>query len=125
MTFLDNFGKRLSEAAQAAAKKSGELMEVTKINMNITQEEDKIKKLYTNIGKKVYESYLKDPDNYAQFKEECEAIGSHNENIKKMKARILEAKNLRLCSACGEEIGNDVVYCPKCGAKQEPIKQED
>jgi predicted RNA-binding Zn-ribbon protein involved in translation (DUF1610 family) len=125
MAFFENFGKRVSEAAQAAAKKSSELMEVTKINMNIAQEEDRIKKLYTSIGKKVYESYLKDPGMYVQFKEECTGIDSHNENIKKMKARILEAKNLRLCSGCGEEIGVEVVYCPKCGAKQEPVNKPE
>jgi len=35
MAFFENLGKKVGEAAQAAAKKSGELVEVTKLNVNI------------------------------------------------------------------------------------------
>jgi predicted amidophosphoribosyltransferase len=125
MAFFENFGKKVSEAAQAAAKKSSELVEVTKMNMNISSEEDKIKKIYYAIGKKVYENYCKDPEQYSQFSEECSEINAHMESIKKLKARILEAKNMRLCQGCGEEIGRDVVFCPKCGAKQEPLQEKE
>ena len=28
------------------------------------------------------------------------------------------------CKSCGEEIGDDVMFCPKCGTKQEQEKKE-
>ncbi len=119
MAFFENLGKKVGEAAQAAAKKSSELMEVTKINMNITQEEDKIKKLYTEMGKKIYEDYCSDPGSASQFAEQCEAIGTHRETIDNLKKRIREVKNIRVCDGCGEEIDKSTMFCPKCGAKQE------
>jgi hypothetical protein len=39
MAFFENIGKRVSEAAQVAAKKSSELVEVTKLNSSISSEE--------------------------------------------------------------------------------------
>jgi len=123
MTFFENLGKRVSEAAQVVSKKSSELVEVAKINMNISSEEEKIRKIYIAIGKKVYENYCKDAGQSSHFLEECKEIDSHMENIKKQKARLLETKNMKVCPSCGEETDKDAVYCSKCGAKQE-LSQE-
>ena len=46
MNILDNISKRVSEVAQVAAKKSSEVVEITKLNMSINTEEDKVQKLY-------------------------------------------------------------------------------
>ena len=50
MSFFENLGKKVGEAAQAAARKSSEIVEVTN-NASINAEEDKIQKLYSEIGK--------------------------------------------------------------------------
>lgn|SRR5690554_2949681 len=124
MAFLENFGKKASDFAHAAAKKSGEIVEVTKMTVNITSEEDKIKKLYTGIGQNIYEEYCKNPNQYPEFSEQFKEIDNHNENIEKLKARILDAKNLRVCQSCGDEISRDTAFCSKCGTKQEPLEEE-
>ncbi|NSW89623.1 MAG: zinc-ribbon domain-containing protein [Firmicutes bacterium] len=119
MPLFDNLSKKVSEAAQAAAKKSTELVEITKLNMNISSEEDKIKKLYIKIGESIYAKFCSglqiDPD----FINDCEEIKSHLEAIKGLKAKIMEIKNIKLCTSCGTEIDRNVMFCPKCGAKQE------
>ena len=45
MAFFGDLGKKVSEAAQTAVKKSGELVEITKLNMSIGSEEEKINEI--------------------------------------------------------------------------------
>lgn len=127
MAFLDNFGKKVSEAAQAAAKKSGELVEITKINMNISSEEDKMQKLYTEMGKIIYKKYCSTDEVAEEFIEMCNTIKSHEENITNLKQKVYDIKNVKLCTECGAELEKTAAFCPKCGSKQPiaEVKQEE
>lgn len=127
MAFLDNMGKKLGEAAQAAAKKSGELVEVTKLNVNINTEEDKIQKLFAQIGKKIYDKYTASGSIDEEAVEDCETIKVHEQNIKNLRSKILEIKNLKICTGCGAELERDQIFCSKCGARNEiphPVETE-
>ena len=119
MAFFENLGKKVGEAAQAAAKKSSELVEVTKINMNISQEEDKIQKLYTQMGKRIYEGFQASGATDPAFAEDCAAIQAHEETVKSLKQKILEVKNMKACPSCGTELERNIMFCAKCGTKQE------
>ncbi len=120
MSVFENITKKVTDTAKAAAKKSGELVEVTKLSMSIGTEEDKIKKVYMDIGKSVYESFVKGEDVGETFKVYCEQIESYEESIKEIKQKILELKNLRACPSCSYEMEEDeeIIYCSRCGAKQ-------
>lgn len=116
MAFLENLGK----AAQAAAKKSGELVEVTKLNVNINSEEDKIQKLYAQIGKSIYERYSATGEVSDEIRETCEAITVHEQNIKGLREKIADIKGTKQCVGCGAEMEKTQIFCSKCGAKNEP-----
>lgn len=124
MSILDNLTDKVSKTAKAAAKRSGELVEITRLCVNIGIEEDKIEKILIEIGKKVYEAYAKNEDVLEAAKEFCEKIKSFEENIKDMKEKILALKNIKICSQCLAELDIDFEYCSKCGAKQEVIEHE-
>ncbi len=119
MAFLENLGKKVGEAAQAAAKKSNEIVETTKLNSNINSEEDKIQKLYVQLGKAVYEKFTQTgtAEDYAQ--QACQEIVTHNENIKALREKIAEVKGIKSCINCGSEMERNQVFCTKCGAKNE------
>ncbi len=124
MAFLENLGKKVGEAAHSASKKSGELVEVSKINLSIRAEEDKINKKYLEIGKRAYELYISDPQSIPAFHGDCEAIQTHLDSIITLKEKIMEVKNIKLCVGCGEELDKEVMFCSKCGTKQKTIQQE-
>ncbi len=128
MAFLENFGRKVGEAAQAAAKKSGELVEITKLNVNINTEEDKIQKLYAQIGKSVYEKFRQSGTTEDHIKEACEAITVHEQNIKSIKEKIAEVKGTKTCTACGSDMERTQLFCSKCGARndipQAPVQPE-
>jgi len=128
MAFLENLGKKVGEAAQAAAKKSGELVEVTKLNVNINSEEDKIQKLYAQIGKSVYEKYCQSGAVEDYIKEACETIAVHEQNIKSLREKIAEVKGTKTCISCGADMERTQIFCSKCGARndipQSPVQPE-
>lgn len=124
MSVFDNLTKKVTDTAKAAAKKSSELVEVTKLNINIGAEEDKIEKVYADIGKMTYASFARGEQISEAYKVNCEKIKSFEDNVNKMKQKILELKNTKLCLGCGEELELSIAFCSKCGTKQEVVKQE-
>lgn len=122
MAFFENIGKRVSEAAQVAAKKSSELVEVTKLNSSISSEENKIRELYQQIGKSVYQKFVIGEEVIPEVNDTCLEIQTREKTIDDLKEKIHEIKNIRLCEQCGAELDRDTAFCSKCGAKQEPIK---
>lgn len=119
MAFFENLGKKVGEAAQAAAKKSGELVEVTKLNVNINSEEDKIQKLYSQIGKAIYEKYCATGAADGGIKDICESIKVHEQNIRALREKIAEVKGTKQCVGCGAEMEKAQIFCSKCGAKND------
>ena len=115
MAFLENLGK----AAQAAARKSGELVEVTKLNVNINSEEDKIQKLYAQIGKSVYEKYAATGEADDEIKQTCEAVTVHEQSVKGLRDKISEVKGTKQCIGCGTEMEKTQIFCSKCGARND------
>lgn len=125
MSVLDNLTKRVTDTAKAAAKKSGNMVEVTRLNMNIGNEEDKIKKIYTEIGKIIYDEHLEGGTVSETLLEHCGSIDAINKNIDEMKQKILELRNVKACPECGIELEMEMAFCYKCGRKQEiPIPVE-
>ncbi|NLC67640.1 MAG: zinc ribbon domain-containing protein [Clostridiaceae bacterium] len=119
MSLFEQISKKVGEAAQVAAKKSGELVEIAKLNMNIVAEEDKIKNIYLKIGENTYAKYRSGNEIDADFIADCEKIMEYQKVLDGLKAKIREIKNMKLCTSCGEEVQDNALFCPKCGAKLE------
>ncbi len=130
MAFLENLTKKVGEAAQTAAKKSGELVEITKLNLSVNAEEDKINKLYLQIGKKIYASYISGVPADNTIEEDCRTITEHEGVIKELKEKIMDVKNVKACMGCGAEMEKNAMFCVKCGTKVEssepaaPVQEE-
>ena len=125
MAFLENIGKRVGEAAQAAAKKSGELVEVTKLNVQIGQEEDKIERLYAQIGKSIYKAFAVGEETDSSVAVVCEQIKTVEININSLRDKISEIKNVKTCANCGAEMERTQMFCSKCGERSQPAPQPE
>lgn len=118
MSVFEKVGRKVSDTARAAAKKSGDIVEVTKLSMSIGGEEEKINKVYIDLGKAIYEAFSNGGEVDESFKGYCESIKSYEDNIKEIKLKILELKDLKLCQSCESEVDAEFDFCPRCGAKQ-------
>ncbi len=122
MAFLENLGKKIGETAQAAAKKSSEIVEVTKLNANISSEEDKIQKLYTQMGKAAYQKFSETGNTEEYLREACEQVVAHEQNIKALREKIAEVKGIKTCSGCGAEMERMQIFCSKCGTRNDILQ---
>lgn len=122
MSFIENITKKVAQTAKSAAKKSGEIVEVTKLNINIASEEEKIEKLFVEIGQCIYQQYLDNMDVDDCFKQHVSQIDELRKNIDDIKKKIMQVKNSKTCNNCNCEISNTAIYCFNCGKKQEIIE---
>lgn len=125
MSVFKNITNKVTDTAKAAVRKSGDIVEVTKLNLSIGTEEDKIKKTYTELGRMIYESY-EEGGNFSEIViEYCERIKSYEAAINEMKERINVLKSIKICPSCNTELELYVNFCPICGVKQEKGAQEN
>jgi hypothetical protein len=119
VSVLDSITRRVTDTARAAAKISGSVVEVTRLNLSINAEEEKIKKLYTEIGKQLYEEYTEGKPVSGELLRKCVTIDEIIASIIEMKEKILELKNVKACPNCETVLDIEMEYCHKCGRKQE------
>ncbi|HEY8350622.1 MAG TPA: zinc-ribbon domain-containing protein [Clostridia bacterium] len=125
VSVLDSITRKVTDTAKAAAKISGSVVEITKLNMSINAEEEKIRKLYTEIGKQLYEDYTDGKAVSEELLRKCVKIDEIFENIADMKDKILELRNVKACPNCGTILDIEMEYCHKCGKKQEDIPEAE
>lgn len=126
MDFFDKLGKKASKTYKEAAELTGKLAKEAKLKLKMSENKAKIEDVYEEIGKKVYEKHIREEDINIkkELAEECEKIDELSKNIKNIRMEILNLRDLKQCSNCSAEIEIEDNFCPKCGEKQEEIKDE-
>lgn len=117
MSIFDKIGEKAASAAQTAAKKSSDLLEISKINREIGKEQDTIDKMLFELGQKYYLTYREEIGADNQFKNLFDTIKQHEKNIKLLSEKIEQYKNSVKCSNCGSDLEPDCAFCTGCGAK--------
>lgn len=95
---FDALKSKLAEMAQAASRVTKSAAAVTKANINILSEQDKLKKAYMELGKLYYRDYItgEEPDD-AEYIPLCDAITEATKNIDGLRSTVqdIRAKNAR------------------------------
>lgn len=120
MTLLNEFTQfknKVTETAKSAMQKSNEIFEVTKINMSIGDAQVEIDKILKDIGQILYDSYQNGESVSDEVADKCVQVDEVVEKIKEMKVRLMELKNVIICSNCENENQPDDLFCSKCGEK--------
>ncbi|MEG1008483.1 MAG: zinc ribbon domain-containing protein [Clostridia bacterium] len=115
-------GEGATETYKTVADKSGKLFEEAKNKIAISDKQNDIEQIYCDMGKTVYDVYVKGEDVGKAFSKECKNIDKINDEVEEMKKNILFNKKLRKCQNCNEIIDIDSVYCINCGEKQKAVK---
>ncbi|WP_315122471.1 hypothetical protein [uncultured Clostridium sp.] len=89
---LSKLAKTVGDGAATVAKKSGEIVETSKLNLNISSEKNNIEKLYKEIGEMIFEKYKNGAMIDVDLEEACKSIEESNNNIEKIKEKIEEIK---------------------------------
>ena len=121
--FLDGLSKRLSDAGQGVSKHAKDFTEVTRLKGAIAEQERLTSALLQELGYTCYQRHMDDPgsvyaDSIARLRTAYAQIAQYQEQIRQI-------KGIRICPACGGEVGPDSGFCSGCGAKMEPAAQGD
>ncbi len=124
MDFFEKLGKKATETFNSAAEKTNRIASETKLKLKINDCKSKIKDLYQDIGKVVYQKFVLDGN--LEIKEDIEEqltkISELTDQIEEYEMQILELRDLKQCDSCKNKIERSAKFCPECGAKQ-PIEE--
>lgn len=122
--FIDNLKKGFNIAVNEAEKltkvvagKTTNIVDVTKLNLSLSETERKTGKLYEKIGELVYERYASGTEFEGELAEICAEIEGLKDEADNLKEQIAALKNAAVCPSCGQVIDKSGDYCSKCGEK--------
>ncbi|MCL2665410.1 MAG: zinc-ribbon domain-containing protein [Defluviitaleaceae bacterium] len=95
---------------------SGNLIKTAKLSINLTNEQEILKGIYIEIGKRVHEIYTHGGSLGGYFDEKYTEIVRTTEKIENIKEKINVVKGTRICPKCGKPTVRTAEFCPKCGA---------
>ncbi|TDT51879.1 zinc ribbon domain-containing protein [Fonticella tunisiensis] len=120
---ISKIAKSVEGSAKYVAKKSGDMVEITKLGREIASQEGKIKNLYYELGRLFYERYGGEKDFDKDISDICVQINEKYKIILGIKEKIASLKGMKICPRCGQELDIKIAYCPMCGTKQEMAEE--
>ena len=114
--FVDEFVFIAKSAAGVASKKTGEVVEISKLKYQIKQAEWDIEKAYAKLGAIVYESKRSDEDFSGAILLATGEIDDVNLRIDNLEEKLRAFKKVKKCAKCDKD--NDIAsaYCARCGS---------
>ena len=127
MDFFNKLGNIASETYKKTSKKTGDLAKEAKIRMKMNEDKGKIKDLYTEIGKIIYQKHIDGQkiSNDEEITNFCNKIDEISCGIEKALDELHVIKGKRICEKCNAEIDIKVKFCPSCGTEQPEIPVEE
>ena len=117
MGFLDNLGTTLTEKGKVVADKAKEMADVTRLKVQISSEESKIKEAYLQIGRLFCNRDMGEvPEEFIPY---VQIVANSKAQIENLKGQISDVKGIKICPECGAENPLDATFCSACGSKVE------
>lgn len=114
--FEDVYAKAKS-AADFAGKKTGELVEISRLKINAAELQSKINKEFEAMGLLVYNAAKEHVDCTAQVEKKSAGVDALYAQLAEVNDKIAELKRKKNCAECGFANPEDANFCLKCGAK--------
>lgn len=113
---MASWKENMSRMAQNAMAKSKEMAEITRLNMEISNLEQKLRENYIKLGEYV----IGNPAILAGVEDEtitqiCQTVAEIKEKLAQDQQQILDIRNVNICSNCGAEVSRTSKFCDRCG----------
>lgn len=117
MAFFDKIGETISTKSKDVAKKAKDFANITKLNSQISTEEDKVNTTFQSIGQDYFAQNKDDVTNV--YVERFQVILDAQQRIDKMQKEIQSIKGTKQCTNCGGDVAVNTSFCSSCGSKVE------
>ena len=118
MDFLEQLGRRLSDAGQGVAQQTKNLTELTRLSGTISEKGKQLCKAYAEIGQSYYERHRLDPN--GEERPLMESVSQLLSEIAQCREEIKQIKGVTKCQSCGADIPLRAAFCNSCGARVSP-----
>ena len=115
---MERILSELKNTADKVAKKSGELVEISKVKLSIASTKSEINAQFKALGETVYLAQKEDSDVGAEKIEEIigilDGLYERLDNLAEINSAL---KNERICPSCGKSNPLNQPFCGGCGSK--------
>lgn len=117
MDFINDTLNTAKDLFSAAKQKTEEAVNVSKQKLDIVSVENKISKLYAKLGKEAFSTLANTEDLPKEIADIIAEIKENKEMLAKQKEQLGKMQHKRECPKCSSVVGDDSVFCNKCGEK--------
>lgn len=120
MAFFEDLGKKLTKVGEAAAEKTKEVAEFTKLNAKMLDVQNKLDKAYIQMAKRYLE--LHPANEEEEMKTVVEAVYAMEDQLNDLRGQLQNLKGTAKCHVCGFQCPAEAAFCSKCGTE---LKKEE
>ncbi len=112
---MDDIKSTVAGVVSKLTQTSSNLISSTKLSIALSNEENALKALYLEIGKKVHEIYTYGGSLGKFFDEKIVELQAVERRINEIKAQQDSVRGTKSCPKCGFSNTSDAGFCQKCG----------
>ena len=115
MATFEDFLNKARDLADAAGKKTTELVDKTKVKMEISTLQKQLAATFEGFGRLVYDAETADEDISDMKQTAFETIRELQQQIDTLQGKLYDYEGAVRCKACGAVNDGDAVFCKTCG----------
>ena len=115
MNKIDELLNKAKAVANAAGKKTGEMVEVSKLKLQVVQLNSDVEKVFKRIGELTYSHFRNNTDTNREIEDAMAEIDKMYQEIESLNIKINSAQQMIKCANCGAANSVDAMFCSRCG----------
>ena len=114
---MDKFFSDIKKTFGGAVKKSGEVVELTKLKLAIADTKSEIKSKFRQLGEMFYKEQKGESADLEQTEDIIMQIDELKEILEAQESKLASLKKQKICPNCNSSIDADAKFCSRCGER--------
>ena len=119
---MEKFFSDLKQTFGGAVKKSGELIELTKLKLAAGETKNSIRSKLAMLGELAYLAAKGEETSASDAETIVADIDALKITLAEQEAKVAELSNKKICENCGKSVNDDAAFCPACGNPMETVE---
>ncbi len=115
MSKIDELFNKAKAVANAAGKKTGEMVETSKLKLQVVQINSDIDKIYKRIGELTYSQARNHIDAHREIEDAMAEIDKMYQEVEDLNIKINNSQQIIKCGNCGAANPIESIFCSRCG----------